>query len=366
MSGPSADGSTRRWKVVLDGQYGLVYVRADGAMVRAADWLHAKTAPGLLQHVTEALRPYPDSVRPRDVRGESGGLIFVRGGRRAVIVGDLHGRFDNLEHILRDKHNLRDVLAGDAHLIFTGDALHPRSSAATRRSAYEGAICAMMLIVTLKAQNPSNVHYLIGNHDNVHVGGRSAAGRQARQDDLFEHFVIRELGEAAFEAYRRFVLASPVAAKLQAPGGSVLLVHAGLSPRVLDERGLVNIFVRGRAGRALEELLWTRNYDEDVLDRCLRNVGAKFVITGHTAPTRARAARYGLSLLGEGVCAHVHERQVILSAQHNTFGYVDLDMTRPLPDRVSDLRAPDGRPAFRVLRPRTALQSLAPPATESD
>ena len=56
-------------------------------------------------------------------------------------------------------------------------------------------------------------------------------------------------------------------------------------------------------------------------------------------------------VLAEDVFAHVHGRQAILNAQRNVFGYLDVDLTRPLPKRVTDLKAPDGRPAFRMLRP---------------
>ncbi len=346
-----------RWKPGLDEKRRLVYVTDDGTTILAREPIAEKAWPEVVEQVVEANRPYSDRVRPRDVKGEPGGLIFIREGRRAIVVGDLHGRFSNLEHILKDKNNLQDILSGNAHLIFTGDALHPSASVVARREAYEHSIRVMILVMTLKAVNPVNVHYLIGNHDNAHVGGRQAGGGEAQRDGLFERFVIEEYGEAVFEHYRQFVLASPVAAKVKAPGGYTLLVHAGLTPRVLSEQGLVNIFVRGRGGRELQELLWSRNYDKDILERCLRNVGARFVVTGHTSPTRSRAARYGLDMLGEGVCAHVHGLQVILSAQRNTFGYLDLDMTRPLPEKISDLRAADGRPAFRVLRPRIAARN---------
>ena len=101
-------------------------------------------------------------------------------------------------------------------------------------------------------------------------------------------------------------------------------------------------------------MLWGRNYDRAHLETCLANVGAGFIISGHTAPTRERAARYGLTVLGEGVFAHVHELQVIMCAQKDIFGYLDLDMKRSLPENVSDLLAPDGRPGFRMLRPKPA------------
>ena len=257
--------------------------------------------------------------------------------------------------------NLQDILSGETHLIFTGDAVHPRSSAAESPEAYEDSFCVMLLIMTLKAENPFNIHYLVGNHDNAHVGGRPAGRGQVRQDKLFHKFVTEKFGEAVFEHYREFVMNSPVAAKVKAPNGYVVLVHAGLTPRVLSEQGLVNILVKGRQGPELQELLWSRNYERETLERCLTNVGARFIIAGHTSPTKQRAERYGLELLVEGVFAHVHGLQIILNAQRNIFGYLDFDMKRPLPADVTELRASDGRSAFRVLRPK----NLAPNAVNA-
>ena len=102
-----------------------------------------KVGPEVIEKAVKAQRPYSDKVRPRDARGEPGGLILIEGGQRAIIVGDLHGRYDNLEYILKDKNNLQDILAGSAHLIFTGDAVHPRSTPPRprRRTRIRSASC---------------------------------------------------------------------------------------------------------------------------------------------------------------------------------------------------------------------------------
>ena len=354
----------RQWQVKtkLDEQGRLVYSTAGGAVVPARGVIAAKVGPEVIEQAVKAQRPYSDKVRPRNIRDKPGGLILVTEGDRAIVVGDLHGRYDNLEHILKDKDNLKDILAGKAHLIFTGDAVHPRSSASQKPEAYEDSFCVMLLIMTLKAENPFNVHYLIGNHDNAHVGGQPAGRGQVRQDKMFKKFVTEKFGKSVFRRYCEFVQNSPVAARVKMPNGNVILVHACLTPRVLNLQGLINIFVQGRQNAALQELLWSRNYNREVLEACLANVGAKFVISGHTSPTRSRAARYGFEVIAEAVVAQVHELQIIMTAQGNIFGYADLDMTRPLPDKVSDMTAKDGKPAFRILRPR----NLAPPAARQE
>ena len=341
-----------QWTTTLDETGRIVYSTGSGAAVPASRVIAGRAGIEVIEQAVKAQKPYSDAVRPRDVLGNPGGLIVIQTGKRAIIVGDLHGRYDNLEHILKDKDNLRSILAGEAHLIFTGDAIHPRSSVMNSPDAYEDSFCVMLLIMTLKAENPFNVHYLIGNHDNAHVGGRSTGKGQVRQDGLFEEYTVEKFGPSVFERYKEFVRVSPVAARIHVPHGRLLVVHAGLTPRVLGLHGLVNILVKGRTGYELGALLWSRNYERATLTQCLRNVRANFVISGHTNPVESDEDRYGMKVLAEDVFAHVHGRQVILNAQRNVFGYLDVDLTRPLPERVTDLQASDGRPAFRLLRPK--------------
>ena len=351
-----------QWKTSLDAAGRLVFATSDGKEVPPRAVIAEKVGPAVIQRAVKALRPYSERVRPRDIRGEPGGLVVLDDCRRAIVVGDLHGRYDNLENILKDKNNLEDIMAGQAHLVFTGDAVHPPSSLLSDPKVYEDSFCTMLLIMTLKAENPFNVHYLVGNHDHAHIGGRPAGRGEVRQDMLFEKYSIEKWGPEVFEAYRTFVAMSPVVIKARFQDGYVLMVHAGLTQRVLNPQGLINIKVKGPQGPELHELLWSRNYeDRDMMAQCLKNVGAKLMIVGHTPPTTRRANRYGLEIIAEPVFAHVHHLQVIINAQNNLFGYLDLDLTRDLPEDVTDLKAPDGKPAFRMLRPRRRAPSAAPP-----
>jgi len=343
----------RQWqgKTSLDADGRLVYVTRDGNQIPPRALIAEKTGAKVIARAVQALRPYSQKIRPLDRDGNPGGLVVFESCRRAIVVGDLHGRYDNLEDILHDKNNLEEILAGKAHLIFTGDAVHPRSSAINTPAAYEDSFCTMLLIMTLKAENPLHVHYLIGNHDHCHVGGRAAARGEVRQDMLFEKYTVEQFGESVFEHYCEFIRRCPVAMKIKAANGYLLLVHAGLTPRILSEEDLTNIFLKGPQAEELTELLWSRNYDNrDLLAQCLRQVGARCAVAGHTPPTRRRVERYGLEMIAESVFAHVHHLMVIVNAQNNVFGYLDLDMTQPLPDDVTRLLAPDGKSAFRMLR----------------
>jgi hypothetical protein len=357
----------RKWQVktALDASGRLVYSTTDGAVVPPRDLIGTQVGVSVIEQAVKAQRPYADKVRPRDSRGEPGGLILIEQGERAIIVGDLHGRYDNLEVILKDRNNLQDIVSGKAHLIFCGDAVHPRSSKMASPEAYEDSFCVMLLIMTLKAENPFNVHYLIGNHDNAHVGGPPSSRGQVQQDKLFKKFASEKFGESVFEHYCQFVANSPVAAKVKTPNGCVLLVHACLTPRAQNAQALINIFTEGRNNEALQDLLWSRNYDRRMIMKCLAGIGAKFVLSGHTSPKASRAEQYGFNIIANNVVAHVHDLQMILSAQSNSFGYAVIDMTHPLPDKVTEMTAADGRPACRVFKakaPPSAPAAPTPPA----
>jgi hypothetical protein len=338
------------WKTGLDARGRLTYATPEGKVFLARSLTAEKIAPRVMEEALAAHRPYPPEVRPLSLLGEPGGLIRIETGERTVVVGDLHGRYDNLELILKDKGNLRDVLSGKAHLVFTGDAVHPRSALLNSDKAYEDSLCVMLLIMALKASNPQRVHYLLGNHDAAHAGGMPALRRDVRLDEMFRKVVVRKFGKAVYDGCAEFLHRAPAAAKLSMPNGHILVLHAGQSSRILNEQGLINIFVKGRRSKALQDVLWSRNYDREQLEAFLSRLDARFIISGHTGPTRARAERYGLTIMIEGVAAHAHDRQIIIMAQADTFGYADLDMTRPLPRRVTKLTAQDGRPAVRVFR----------------
>jgi hypothetical protein len=267
-----------------------------------------------------------------------------------IVVGDLHGRYDNLESILRDKDNLKSVIEGDAHLVFMGDAVHPPSSRQNTDRHYEDSFAVMLLIMTLKAENPFNVHYIIGNHDNAHVGGWPVGRAGSRQDSTFEEFIRQNVHESVLERYREFVLNCPAVVQVEAADGAFLIVHATLSDRILNEKGYINVFVQGRRSQALEDLLWCRDFDAERIRRLAGRAGAKFVLGGHTVPTPMRAEKYGFEAIGPPAFGKVDNVQLILCAQNDVFGYLDVDLTRPLPEQVSDLQAPDGKSAFRILR----------------
>lgn len=279
-----------QWNISFNGRNRLVYAAPDGKVIPANSLAAERLAERVIEDALAAQRPYLKTARPRSVLNEPGGLVRIETGERTIVVGDLHGRYDNLELVLRDKGNLQDILSGKAHLVFVGDAVHPRSVKEPSRDSHEGSISVMLLIMALKAANPYHVHYLLGNHDAAHAGGRPVHRRDVRLDDAFRRVIVQRFGNALYERYAEFLHNAPAAAKVKMGDGYVLVLHAGQSERILNEQGLVNIFVKGRKSLALQDVLWTRDYNEERLRAFLERVGARFIISGHTGPTEARKA----------------------------------------------------------------------------
>lgn len=354
-----------QWKTTIDENGRIAFSTGSGAAVPAQSQILQKVGPQVIEQAVKAQRPYSDDVRPRDLRNEPGGLLVLREAKRLIVVGDLHGRYDNLEHILGDGDNLKSIIDGDAHLVFIGDAIHPRGKRVYEDAAYEESFCVMMLIMTLKAENPGNVHYILGNHDNAHVGGAALSRGKARPDQRFENFFREKLDESVVEGYRKFVRACPVAVRAHAADDQALLiVHATLSGMHIDEETLINIFASGRRNELIEDLLWCRQFDPVWIGRAAACVGAKFVIGGHTIPRERNARAMGFESLVPPAIGKVGDVQLIVDSQCDVAGYLDIDLTRPLPDNVALLKAPDGQSALRIVRPRGKAGEVKPATPE--
>jgi len=349
-----ADVRRWQWRMRVDEDGRIVFATPAGASMPAKGEIAQKVGPEVIEQATRAQRPYSDAARPRDKRGEPGGLVRVRGAKRLIVVGDLHGRYDNLESILRDRDNLASIIAGETHLVFTGDAVHPPSSLYNDDAAYEDSFAVMLLIMTLKAENPDTIHYIIGNHDNSHVGGEMAGRGEVRQNEAFERFITKKFGPGVLARYKEFVARAPVAVKVNLGSAHLLLVHATVPRNVRHDSALTDIFIWGRKSKMMQEILWSRQYSDEVLDHVREGMGVRLVVSGHTTPSPAHMARYGLEIIEPPVFAHYHNWHLIVNAQNNTFGYLHLDLTQEMPEQVTQLRAPGGRSAFRIIRRRGA------------
>jgi hypothetical protein len=76
------------------------------------------------------------------------------------------------------------------------------------------------------------------------------------------------------------------------------------------------------------------------------------MIVGHTRPSLKSASKYGYEVLADSAFGQVGGILLLVCSQGSSFGYLDLDLTRPLAGRVDDLLSPTGKAAMRLFKPR--------------
>ncbi|MET0067289.1 MAG: metallophosphoesterase [Candidatus Thiodiazotropha sp.] len=101
--------------------------------------------------------------RAADSEGRPGGLLRLPDNLIPIIVGDLHGRVDNLLTLLSHNGFMEGLESGEACLLILGDAVHSESEG--RYHEMQSSILMMDLILQLKDRFPDRVFYLRGNHD---------------------------------------------------------------------------------------------------------------------------------------------------------------------------------------------------------
>lgn len=338
------------WRTYMDEEGHVIFDGGAGLRVPISGDISRLAKSEIIAQAIRQQPVYPDAVRPKNALNKPGGLLQLTKAKRMIVVGDLHGRYDNLELILADKDNWAAVKEGRAHLLFLGDVIHPSTSTGDMEALNYDSFRILLLVLSLRAENPGTVHYILGNHENAHVGGPATAKGTEDVGTGFEGFIKKRFGEVILHSYEDFLRDCVVAVKIRMKNIHVLAVHASLSPLVKNEQGLINLTVKGRRGKALTEMLWHRVFDPKTLHSCLAAVGCKFAIAGHTRPTKSAAKKYGFTCMLEPAFGHVHGRQLIVISQNNTFGYLDLDLTNPPARSVEDFKSPDGKYAFRVIK----------------
>lgn len=148
-----------------------------------------------------------ETNRPKDKSGRPGGVIALPENSRAVIVGDLHAKPDNLLTVLSHNGFLEALEEDRATLILIGDAVHPEGDAVL--DEMESSILIMDLIFELKRRFPKNMYYIRGNHDSY---SDEIAKNGIPQGLLWAEALQRTRGKAYKEEMMRFYKLLPYVA----------------------------------------------------------------------------------------------------------------------------------------------------------
>ncbi len=121
--------------------------------------------------VVEILRN--EAHRAKDRMGRPGGLLELPGDPTPLILGDLHGRLDNLLRVLCEDRWLEALLSGRAYLLLLGDTVHRET--AGELDEMDSSLLMLDCLCKLKRLLPDRFFWLRGNHesfdDRVGKGG---------------------------------------------------------------------------------------------------------------------------------------------------------------------------------------------------
>jgi hypothetical protein len=123
--------------------------------------LAPRGALDLLRRVNDLMEREPYRREADD--GRPGGIVELPAHKTPIVVGDLHGRVDNLLTLLSHNAFLESLEKEQAALVILGDAVHPEGP--DDLQDMHGSVLIMDLIFRLKAAFPSGVFFLLGNHD---------------------------------------------------------------------------------------------------------------------------------------------------------------------------------------------------------
>ena len=197
-----------------------------------------------LREVNLAVRAEP--FRRKDWEGNPGALLELPANVTPILIGDLHAQVDNLLKILSEPAYLEALERGESAMIFLGDAVHPELPGELERM--DTSLLIMDLIFKLKLWFPSQVFFLVGNHDSFSMDVMKAGVPQSL---LWDKWVCESRGEEYRDELAVFYQQAPLVALSE----DFCACHAG-PPRAKVSR---DILVNARQSPNLvHELTWTR------------------------------------------------------------------------------------------------------------
>jgi hypothetical protein len=205
----------------------------------------------VLDRAFEALTDEPETYRPRDDAGLSGGIVILDPDRLTVVVPDVHARMDLILAILDHETKtdggsatLLDLLDADlAQLVFLGDYVHSEARGAARWSkAFEEfaggykrrsnmddemreSLGAVEMLIEVKLALPGVVHLLKGNHENIlneHGRGNYPFRKFSQEGVMVADYMMQFYGEETTRSLAEVEHAFP----LLAIGERFLVTHA--------------------------------------------------------------------------------------------------------------------------------------------
>jgi len=295
---------------------------------------------------TEALNALllnePESLRPKDSEGLSGGIIQLKP-VETIIVPDLHARMDFILSLMEaEDFNgctvLERLSRGDLQVVCVGDGFHGESRVRDRwQLAFEEfqggfrkhkamdaemreSLGLMEMIMDLKLAYPEHFHFLKGNHENIaneNGNGNYPFGKFAMEGQMVTDWVLKFMNQDFFGEYYDFEGNLP----LMALGENFIITHAE-PVRFFSREEVINYRLNPEV---VYGLTWTGNDEaqpEAVLQSLLHYLGTTKDVY-HFGGHRPIAGSYFTRAQGKYVQIHNPNRFVVAWIPNK--GNIDLD-----------------------------------------
>jgi hypothetical protein len=229
------------------------------------------------------------------------------------MTGDIHDHRTNFGKIVRyadlANHPNRHLVL---HELIHGDHYDVNGA--------EGSWTTLFKAAQLKCDHPSQVHFLLANHDLAQIHGEGIMKAGLSVCEAFTKGVKRDFTDHAASvnvAITEFLLTLPLA--IRCPNG-LFFCHSLPTDSQVDafdytvfDRPLTGPDYARRTG-PVYQLIWGRGMSPATVDKFLEKVGASMVVTGHQPQD-----------MGHGVNGQHH---LIIASDHNQGVFLPLDLSK--------------------------------------
>jgi len=252
----------------------------------------------------------------RATPGRTGRFTRLPVGVEVLVAGDLHGSVENFRLVLGaadlGKQPQRHLVLQE---LVHGPFAYPDQGGDKSHQLLD-------LVAALKCQFPSQVHYLLGNHELAQWQNQRIGKGDIAQNQWFALGVETAYGDHAAAIYAAYLDLFDAADLALRTANRVFISHTYPSPRHLPNFDLTALEkaelepVDKTLGGAVHALVWSRDHSQANVEAFLQKVDADLIVTGHIPCEQGYATP--------------NDRQLILDALGTPACYCLFPTDRPL------------------------------------
>jgi hypothetical protein len=230
-----------------------------------------------------------------------------------MIAGDIHDNRRNFERLLA----AADITNNPQRHLILQELIHGDHLDA---NGAEGSWEILYRAAELKCDHPSQIHFLLANHDLAQIHGEGIMKAGASVCEAFNAGIKRDFGPDRYKvqvALTEFLLSFPLG--IRCPNG-VFFCHSLPTDAQIDTfdytvftREVTGADYRRKTGPAYQ-LVWGRHTTPMFVDKFAEALGAKVFVTGH------QPQETGYTTVGD--------KQLIIASEHNQGVFLTVDLAK--------------------------------------